>query len=182
VALKIKPQLRQLDSGIYETVWPGDSSVDLESSDLFVWMIEGEKKGLEFRSKSKKDQPDAIRMKPLGDRAISEIAPLIHAGSVNQFNEAFRFGIRKVPGIELGWTTINNVKCIDDATLDYLLEEDKLLMDLPVNLVMKKVFEVQGLDVIWNEVKDKELVPTPMVMALGAQALVRSFRRRKRNK
>ncbi len=131
MGLKIKPAPRQLEpADLLETVWPGDSSVDLERSDLVAWCIDGGKTGLAF-----KDEGYQVwKLRPLKGRALSHVMSISGPASDT---EAIRLALIDAPGVKLGWMTLpGGLRGLTDESIDRieegLLEAGCFEMRLPV--------------------------------------------------
>ncbi|MCP5014473.1 MAG: hypothetical protein GY938_04235, partial [Ketobacter sp.] len=88
MGIRTKRAPRQLDDEIVETVWPGDSAVDLEQSDLVAWCRGSGSAGLVMAGTEK---PDLIKWRALSDQALSHVMRSIMAESPNAMDEAFRY-------------------------------------------------------------------------------------------
>jgi hypothetical protein len=165
--LKIKGSPRQLESGEFEEVWPGDESVDLSASNLLEWAIHGRKRGLQFVSGK---DPAIIRCRPLVEREVSRIVDLYRAGDPNVSAEAFRYGCIHVPGVTLIRERDRGVVQLTDETVDFLAQETVVMPFVPAlraayNLDQEKDEEATDLD-------------TALPWAIGAHILAATFRNR----
>jgi len=164
--LKIKGSPRQLESGEFEEVWPGDDAVDLEASNLLEWAIHGRKRGLQFHAKK---EPAAIRCRPLVEREVSRIIDLYRAGDPNVTAEAFRYGCLHVPGVTLLRERDRGVVQLTDDTLDFLAGETVAMPYVPALRAAYNLEQEKG------EATD---IDTALPWAIGAHILAATFRTR----
>jgi len=167
VGLPKKPAPQQLDPSTIDVVWPGDSAVDLEKSDLFAWCVglaKGSGKcGLDLGD----EEPDVIELKKLGPRAMSRIMALAARDDPCTDDEAFRYGCVSITGRRLRFDSFGGVRGLHDSSME-AIERDIDPLELPYLAI---------LDTMNGEEKVREeTFRATLTKTLGAAVLALSFR------
>ena len=168
----------------FRYVWPGDSAVDREKSDFFLWCDKGLEEGLEY----KKDcEPDIIRMSLLGNTAFGQIAPLIPLiwdNNIVAALMAFRYAYRGSPidrtiirdaKIRMYETDEHGLRRLTIDALDFFLLED---FSTPLPMVyfsQRFAKKITGVSEEGDEERDDEYRPMTLPHVLGAHVLAHSF-------
>lgn len=177
MALATKEEIRQLKAEPIDTVWPGDSAVDLEASDLMAWCKAGGMEGLVIKPG---EEPTVFKLRALSDRAYRHVATMLGTAPELVADEAFRFGLLGISDKTLPIipTTIVGMRAVSDATLDVLGE---FSMDLYEDLL-----DNQWVSATRDDAEDLEdagdVRPVSLPRALGVQILAATFRARRRDR
>lgn len=176
---KIKGAPRALRTKPLEIVWPGDSAVIAEESDLLKWCWEGGKAGLNIRQG---EVPDVIEAHILTTPELTEVSA---AKGANKLGLAARFGLDRVPGFVLPRSdSINGVSCHPESVLDELTSED---MEHPLHwgVLLWTPNKAKGIALDEHQIERLEgpdaIIPVPLGYAVGAHILAASFRARRRD-
>lgn len=165
MGLPIKPSPKQLDPDVIEVVWPGDSAVDLDQSDLLEWCIGlangAGKAGLVFGD----EEPQVIKIKALGTRALSRVMQLASQNDPCSDDEAFRFGVVSVSDMNLSRDRFGGVRGLHDRMMDQF---ESITMKLPYFAIIDTINGEE-------EVRDESFM-VPMTKVLGAAVVALSFR------
>ena len=168
-----KKDLPQLEPDVIEDIWPGDTAVDLEQSDVEEWARTGGSAGLVLRDEEK---PTVIRWRALSEQGLRHV--LRAMGSPNMCDEAARWGIIGAKGLKLRWERpLGDIRGLDDESLRTL---GSIRMLLPSYVIDRIVGEAMG--VIYDEPPLTDLVPTGLARAVGAHILARTFRELERDR
>lgn len=165
-----KTDLVQLATDIAEDVWPGDTAVDLERSDVLEWARLGGSAGLVIKPGEK---PTVIRWRSLSEQGLRHVLRAL--GSPNMCDEAARWGITGIKGLELRWERPwGDIRGLSDESLRLL---GSIRCELPTYHLDRLVSEATGLE--FDAPPADDLVPTSLSRAVGAHILARSFRERR---
>lgn len=174
MGLQVKRAPVQLRPEIVETVWPGDSAVDLEQSDLVAWCRDGGKAGLTFKPNEK---PDIIRWRPLDEFAFGRVAALMAEGSRNLPLAAFRHGVISVGGVRVIRTRIDDADGLHDDTMRDL---GTLVLDLPFHHALNSMrLAISGAEE--DGAVSDEVLPASLPQVVGCHILAATFRARRRD-
>lgn len=168
--LKIKNTPKTLNAHRFDLVWPGDDAVDLKSSDLISWMRHGGRNGLVMKETG---EPAIITCRPLVERELALVLPLLHDGSPNACAEVFRYGVVSISGFPLRREKHDGVSGITDSCLDQLAEEVLPLRFLPAYIDAVSDGETSD----WENSKDMD---TALPWAIGVHILGATFRKSRR--
>jgi len=165
-----KRELAQLATDIAEDAWPGDTAVDLERSDLTEWANRGGSAGLVVKEGEK---ATVIRWRSLSEQGLRHVLRAL--GSPNVCDEATRWGLVGIKGLDLRWERpLGDIRGLNDESLRLL---GSIRCDLPTYHLDRLVSESMGLE--FDEPPADDLVPTSLSRAVGAHILARSFRERR---
>lgn len=167
IVIPEKKDLPQLEPEIVEDVWPGDTAVDLDASDLLEWALKGGSAGLVMKPGEK---PTPIRWRALSEQGTRHV--LVALGSPNMCDEAARWGVIGAKGLGLRWERpLGDIRGLNDESLRIL---GAIRMPLPSYVFDRIVGEALGC--IYDEPAKEDLVPTGLARAVGAHILARTFR------
>jgi len=172
MGLRIKRAARQLDPDEGETIWPGDSAVDLEASDLVTWCREGGKAGLVLKSD---EAPDIIRWRPLDEFAFGRVSELLGKGSRNLPLVAFRHGVLAVGSRGLARVRIDDADGLHDEAVRELSE---CRMELPYLVALRQLREAMSGNA-GDEEASEDMMLTSLPQAIGVHILAATFRQRR---
>ncbi len=162
--LKVKPQPTQLVAGRSEAVWPGDDAVDTAESDTRTWAVYGGRRGLVFADNK---EPAIITFRPLVERELAKVVPLLRAGDPNTCAEAFRYGVVSITGVPLSRERERGVNGLTDAALDMLAQHT---LRLPFIAAYKHANQLDP------ELETAEEMETALPWAIGVHILGATFR------
>ena len=175
MAIKSRPLPRALGDQRLDAVWPGDSAVDIDQSDVHQWARHGGTAGLVLIPG---EEPDLIVYRPLSDQGLSHVVTAMLAGSPNSYDEACRYGLVSIRGMRLRrGRPHGDIQGLEDETLAELGE---IVCDLPFFEMIDEVQKSQGGAPITSEEASQDLIPTSLPKAIGALILAATFRRRRR--
>lgn len=162
--LDIKGDIKELADHKWEVIWPGDPAVDLDASDLFMWVDSGGERGVILKDGM---TPTVFVLETLGDRAVT--AAELGMATLRGEYEAFRYGCRKGPPMR--YMRDGGLTGLNDEILNAL---GTYKMDLPWTRAMKKWQEERG--IIDTEDPSEDLTEVSLPRMLGAFILARTFR------
>lgn len=169
--LRVKKATTALEVTRHEVVWPGDSAVDLEASDLEQWAKSLGESGLVIKPG---ESPDKIIVRPLSTRELNRV---IVIGDVEQYAQAARYGVVRIPGIRLLRSLSDGLGGMDEAVLDSLMV-DELKASIPWLLLCDQVSLASTGEIVEGEERAR-LIRTELGYALGAIILALTFRGRR---
>ncbi len=156
MGLKIKDAPRALRAELIEVVWPGDTAVDVDQSNLPKWLEEGGKAGLVFNDEA----PCVITMRKLAPDELQYIVGMYTSGDdskrvlVNL--RAFQIACVKIDGMKVARTEVGS--------------------GIPI-MQRKQLNELMG-ETIEVEIGDGgDMFPRTLPDVLGEQILTLSFSR-----
>ena len=168
-----KKDLLVLEPDIVEDIWPGDTAVDLEQSDLLEWARKGGSAGLVMK---KGEKPTPIRWRALSEQGLRHV--LVALGSPNMCDEAARWGIVGAKGLGLRWERpLGDIRGLTDESLRLL---GSIKIPLPSYIIDRVVGEAMGME--YDAPPLEDLVPTGVARAVGAHILARTFRELERDR
>ena len=172
--LPIRPMPRALAPAPLELIWPADTAVDQDASDLLAWArAGGARDGLIMRPGA---EPDVIRARAIRDYEMAIIAEE-YAGGTDLLLAATRVGVVSVPGLQLRWVTRGHLRLLDDASIDSLMS-DSLAARYPVSWVVRETYRLRGVDLPHED--EQELATISPAYGLGGLILLATFRGRHR--
>jgi hypothetical protein len=124
-----------LEPCIKETVWIGDPAVDLDNTNVDLWIETGE--GYSIKPGM---QPSLIRYRALNSLELKNTLQASSVFFMNQANECVRYGLVSIEGMKLHRTIIGGIGCLDNHSLLVLKHP------LNVNKVTNLLFESFGID------------------------------------
>lgn len=183
MGLETKDAPRQLERTYLDCVWPGDSAVDVQKSDIEQWCRTCGQDGLQLIAD---EVPDVIRISALSDQAYGRVEDAMVKGFADGLYAAFRYGVVSIKSGEkqnkLG-TKIrdNGLLGLADSAMRALGE---MRMELPVEYADVEMLRAQHGDERAQEYQDdrgdgmRELSDVSLVRMLGRHVLALTFRLR----
>lgn len=157
MGLKIEDAPRELQPGTWTEVWPGDSGVDQDASNISKWAEEGGEAGIVLNADEKPDKITCRRLEPDEERYIAALALGGNTGKALMAIRTFQIGCVKIDGMR------------------WVLEEDAGVLLMPrktLNVLMKHKLAIT----IKREGQEDKEVVMSLPEIVGQHIFQRSFR------
>lgn len=156
MALEIIESTPELEPGTWDTVWPGDTAVDHDATDVEKWLEHGEMNGIVLNGNDKPTKITCRRLEPDEQRYIGGLLIDGNSGKALVAIRAFQIGVMKIDGLKWVAEERAGVQMMPRKMLNRLMKEEMLL-----------VRTIDG--------KEKE-IPRTLPEAIGEHIFDRSFR------
>ena len=173
MGLPIKPSTNLLHTGPMDVIWPTDTAVDFDASDLVSWSRGLGSGGLVIRPGG---EPDVIRIRPLRELELEWLLRDVDGWEL--FAGAARIGVIRVPGIPLRRERMRMVQWLDDNSMHRLNSED-LKASVPFQVLLREMLIARlGSEAGDDPIDETAMDRVSMLHALGVLILTATFRLR----
>jgi hypothetical protein len=138
LGLKTKEPPPELESGPWEVIWPGDTAVDVDASNLSKWVKEGGKAGLVLNGDEK---PDVIWVRRLSPSELQYVQARLAADPAAKFMTfllCFQIGVTKIEGLKFLREETSGIQMMARRTLDKLMASHAMELENAAGKVMPR--------------------------------------------